>query len=343
MKIEMAESLLLSWLRHAKQCQIVQCNWKPSSSWDISNEQQVENIMNKYRKYFRRKHHRELFGKKGNQNYTQVLKQGEIDILGIELSGNKIGSIYAVDVAFHEHGLHYGRTPRDAVTRVIKKMIRSAMIIKGYFGMNKGEILFASPKINRSTYDLLKKVFSEINSLMSETEFNFKFRFFANDDFENDILAPVIRLSKNVADTSELFMRSIKMFHLFPDVIRNTELKKKKISVKGKEIKQGMDEIKIGQLVRTTFEELFSKRKINKKMAAKLMDLAYSKKTFGLSFPVLKQINDSIPLSKQIQDHKGRSRYWSQEFGNGKYLICSQWYEKHRKKFLDWSNKLLQE
>lgn len=336
MKIEMAESLLLSWLRHAKKCQIVQLNWKPSSSWDISNEQQVENIMNKYRKYFRRKYDRELFGKKGNQSYIQVLKQGEIDILGIELTGNKIASIYAVDVAFHEHGLHYGKTPKDAVTRAIKKMIRSAMIIKGYFGMNKGEIIFASPKINPSTYDLLRKEFTKINSLMSKTEFNFTFRLFGNDVFENGILAPVVHLSKNVADTSELFMRSIKMFHLFPDVIRNTELKKKKTS-------QGMDEIKIGQLVRTTFEELFSKRKIDRKMAAKLMDLTYSKKTFGLKILVLKEINDSILLSKQITDDKGYSRYWSQEFGNGKYLICSQWYPRHRKKFLDWLNKLLQE
>ncbi len=335
MKIEMAESLFLSWLRHVKKCQIVQLNWKPSSSWDISNEQQVENIMNKYRKYFRRKYDRELFGKKENQSYTQVLKQGEIDILGIELTGNKIGSIYAVDVSFHEQGLLYVNS-KETVVRVVKKMIRSAMIIKGYFGMNKGEIIFASPKINPSTYDLLKKEFTKINSLMSKTEFNFTFRLFGNDDFENGILAPVVYLSKNVADTSELFMRSIKMFHLFPDVIRNTELKKKKTS-------QGMDEIKIGQLVRTTFRELFAQRKITEKMVSSLMDLEYSKQTFGLSFPVLKRIDDRYPLSKQIQDHKGRARYWSQEFGNGKYLICSQWYPRYRKKFLDWSNKLLQE
>jgi len=343
MKIEMAESLFLSWLRHAKKCQIVQLNWKPSFSWDIQNEQQVENIMNKYRKYFRRKYDRELFGKKGKQSYTQVLKQGEIDILGIELKGNKIASIYAVYVAFHEDGLHYGKTPKDAITRVIKKMIRSAMIIKGYFGMNKGEIIFASPKINPSTYDLLKKEFTKINSLMSKTEFNFTFRLFGNDDFENGILAPVVHLLNNVADTSELFVRSIQMYQMFPDRIKDVWKEKKGMPQEENAINRGTDEIKIGQLVRTTFEELFSKRKIGKKIASKLMDLPYSKKTFGLSFPVLKEINNGIHLSKQIADDKGYSRYWSQEFGNGKYLICSQWYERHRKKFLDFSNKLLQE
>jgi len=30
MKIEMGESLMLSWLKHAKSCKITQLNWKPS-------------------------------------------------------------------------------------------------------------------------------------------------------------------------------------------------------------------------------------------------------------------------------------------------------------------------
>jgi hypothetical protein len=336
MKIEMAESLFLSWLRHVKQCQIVQLNWKPSTSWKISNEQQVESITNKYREYFRHKYDRELFGEKGNQSYNQVLKQGEIDVLGIELSGNKIASIYAVDVAFHEDGLHYGKTPKDAITRVIKKMIRSTMIIMAYFGMNKGRIVFASPKVNPSTYEPLREAVEGVNTLMSELKLKFSFRLYANSDFEKDIIAPVIQLSGEVADTSELFMRSVQLYQIFTDRIKDAQQE-------GKERNRGTDEIKIGQLVRTTFKELFSKRKIGKKMAAKLMDVTYSKKTFGLSFPILKEINDSILLSKQITDGKGRSRYWSQEFANGKYLICSQWYAKHRKKFLDWSNKLLQE
>lgn len=343
MKIEMAESLFLSWLRHAKQCQIVQLNWKPSSSWKISNEQQVENIMNKYSEYIRDKYDTELFGKKGNQRYTQVLKQGEIDILGIELSGNKIGSIYAVDVAFHEHGLRYGKTPRDAITRVIKKMIRSTMIIMAYFGMNKGSIIFASPKINPSIYEPLREAVEDINTLMSKMKLNFSFRLYANSDFEKHIISPVIQLSGEVADTSELFMRSIQMYQMFAGKTKTAGREKRVLQSTAEETAQSADEIKIGQLVRTTFRELFAQRKITQKMASSLMDLEYSKQTFGVSFPVLKRIDDRYQLSKQIQDHKGRSRYWSQQFGNGKYLICNQWYEKHRKKFLDWSNKLLQE
>ena len=340
MKIEMGESLFLSWLRHVKQCQIVQLNWKTSTSWQLSNEQQVEKLMNHCRSYFRKKYGRELLGRKGGQSYTQILKQGEIDVLGIELSKNSIASIYAVDVAFHEHGLRYGKTPQDAVTRVVKKMIRSTMIIMSYFGMNKGDIIFASPKINPSTYMPLQKVFDDINSLMRDMKLKFTFLLYGNSDFEKHIIAPVVQLSNEVADTSELFMRSIQMYHLF--VGKGTTIRPQMDTIQRtvKETPQSTDEIKIGQLVRTTFRQLFANRKVTKRMADSLMDLEYSKQTFGLSFPVLRRIGDRHPLSKQIQDDKGRSRYWSEEFGNGRYLICSQWYARHRKKFLDWVSKL---
>ncbi len=47
MKIEMGESLLYSWLRHVKECQIVQTNWKVSSKWDLKNADKILEIMEK--------------------------------------------------------------------------------------------------------------------------------------------------------------------------------------------------------------------------------------------------------------------------------------------------------
>jgi hypothetical protein len=38
MKIEIAESLVLSWLRHVQGCAVTQLNWKPSPSWQLSND-----------------------------------------------------------------------------------------------------------------------------------------------------------------------------------------------------------------------------------------------------------------------------------------------------------------
>lgn len=34
MKIEMGESLAISWLKHIKKCAIVQTNWKQSFEWE---------------------------------------------------------------------------------------------------------------------------------------------------------------------------------------------------------------------------------------------------------------------------------------------------------------------
>jgi len=45
MKIEVGESLLLSWLRHVKECQLTQLNWKASTKWKLHNEDVLERIM----------------------------------------------------------------------------------------------------------------------------------------------------------------------------------------------------------------------------------------------------------------------------------------------------------
>ncbi len=45
MKIEMGESLIYSWLRHVRCCQIVQTNWKVSSQWPLHHEDELQTIM----------------------------------------------------------------------------------------------------------------------------------------------------------------------------------------------------------------------------------------------------------------------------------------------------------
>lgn len=47
MKIEIGESLLYSWLRHEKKCQLVQMNWKASPAWELKHAGEVENVINK--------------------------------------------------------------------------------------------------------------------------------------------------------------------------------------------------------------------------------------------------------------------------------------------------------
>jgi hypothetical protein len=38
MKIEIGESLMMSYLKHIKKCTFYQLNWKVSSNWDIIKE-----------------------------------------------------------------------------------------------------------------------------------------------------------------------------------------------------------------------------------------------------------------------------------------------------------------
>ena len=210
------------------------------------------------------------------------------------------------------------------------------MIIKAYFGIHKGDIIFASPKTNPATYNLLIEAFEDLNTLNKKMDLSFSFKLYTNEDFDTRIISPIIQLSGEVADTSELFMRSIQMYQLF-----NRKPKTRRVfSPKSKEA-QGAEEIKIGQLVRTTFRNLFAEKKLSKQLINNLLSLEYSKSNFGISYPALKEINDCDPLLKQRQDDKGRPRYWSEEFGNGKYLICNDWYSKNKKHFLDWLSKLV--
>lgn len=63
---------------------------------------------------------------KKNSSIGQILQQGEIDTLGIEINRGIVTETYAIDVAFHEAGLNYG-SKEETIARVIKKMVRSAL------------------------------------------------------------------------------------------------------------------------------------------------------------------------------------------------------------------------
>ena len=94
MKIEIGESLATSFLKHVHGCRIVQTNWKTSDRWVIT-----EKDKGRSKKFFDRiigsNHFSEIF--KGS-SFNQLLKQAEIDVLGINTSES---TVYGIDVAFH--------------------------------------------------------------------------------------------------------------------------------------------------------------------------------------------------------------------------------------------------
>ncbi|MDR0865316.1 MAG: hypothetical protein LBO74_10370 [Candidatus Symbiothrix sp.] len=199
-------------------------NWKPSPSWERQNEDDMEGFMIETEAYFEViRDGVEVYKK---NSLSQLLRQAEIDALGMSFS-EKGNTVYAVDVACHEKGLNYGGK-QDTVTRVAKKIMRSAMCLRGYFGSSKGEIIFASPKVQLDIITDIKTVFDELNTIVfPKIKLDYSATIIANSDFNELILKPVRNVSSNVADTSELFLRSYQLIKIFRKPSTGSKYKKR--------------------------------------------------------------------------------------------------------------------
>jgi hypothetical protein len=213
MKIEVGESPIRSRLRHIEGCQFAELNWKPSSSWPVCGDAQP--LMNAARD-----HSNNALGVKifGSQSAYQVLRQGEIDVLGIRVKPNgEVVKVYSVDMAFHEAGLNYGGVT-ETLNRVLKKLIRSTMIIRSVFGSVPQQVVFASPVVGRPYVSALTNAMQALKEFLLANEIVCEALLIVNDSFREKILDPVIAVATDVADTSELFLRSYQLLRIFkPD------------------------------------------------------------------------------------------------------------------------------
>jgi hypothetical protein len=202
-KIEIGESLAMSYLKHVEKCIFYQTNWKSSSNWNILNEtlEKVQYIYNKI------VNHSEFSGVFKSE-LSQLIKQSEIDVIGL----NQNGKIYAMDIAFHEGGLLY-KNKIETKDRVFKKLLRSYLTVLTYFPKNKYEIIFVSPKVNPATDKIILDYFEILTRDFSDE--NVKFGYFSNDKFRENIFSPTLEKSINDSDTNELFMRAIQLNNLF--------------------------------------------------------------------------------------------------------------------------------
>lgn len=146
MKIEVGESLFYSWLRHIEKCQIVQLNWKVSATWELQNQEEIQSLHLAVKEYFLQ--HSEYTPFSSDTSLAQRIKQTELDAVGIAINNEK-QYIYAGEIAFHENRLNY-HGKNSTINKIIEKMTRAAMCLIGYMGVEEGEIIFASPKINPS-------------------------------------------------------------------------------------------------------------------------------------------------------------------------------------------------
>ena len=201
MKVEIGESLCYSYLRHVKQCWLVQSNWKVSEHWDrLLPDSTLESDFASMKRLFDPEG--SVFGKTTGAN--QLLKQGEVDILGI----GQDGSIHAVDVAFHKGGLNYGG---GADKRVLKKLLRTMMILTAYQPANtKMHIYFLSPKVHRAMQQPLESVFARLETQYPKVDW----QLLINKSFSEQVVQATLEKTASVEDTSELFARAAKLLDL---------------------------------------------------------------------------------------------------------------------------------
>lgn len=323
MKIEIGESLFYSWLRHVKKCHIVQTNWKVSPQWKLTDSELIEKLMNEIDNFFFNKYNYSIF--KQNKSLSQLLQQGECDVLGISIQSDNL-KYYAIDVAFHEAGLNYG-SKNVTIMKVLEKLARIAFCLHGYILTKDAEIIFASPKINHSVLSELTLCIEDLNNLFIQHNYNFNFRLISNDDYNNIVLQPILSASNEIADTSELFLRSYQMYKMFS---YNNEINQPKIITINNKIESNnknfninsYQQQKIGQLAQQVLRKILCNDRISDTEIEAMQTKEYSKKVFNLNFPLLRLVIES----------KKPDRYYKDPLTikNKRYWMCSEWYEHCR-------------
>lgn len=312
MKIEMGESLFYSWLRHVKECQVVQTNWKISPQWQLQHEDELSALMQITDKHFSDKYGYKIYKK--NSSLSQLIQQGECDAVGVSIQNGALRT-YAVDVAFHESGLNYG-SREETVMKVILKSLRTAMCLYGFMGSRDAEIVFASPKINPAILSDLAPCMEDINSILKQRGFDFTARILANDDFNESVLKPILLVSDGVADTSELFLRSYQMYKMFsttpaiPKTVRRTTAQPETGDI---------TELKIGKMAQIVLRRMLEDGAASEDEVTFMQTADYSKQLFDLQFPLLMKAGaefDSIRYYTKPLTIRGEQ-----------YYLCSQWYE----------------
>jgi len=198
MKIEVGESLIRSWLRHVEKCEFAELNWKPSSTWPTYRENEANEYFDRAKSDWP-----EAFGQ---NTFSQFLKQAEVDVLGLSTRERENPRLHLVDIAFHTNGLNYGSAERTG-QNINKKLVRSALLAKTYFPIYESTIYFITPVITNGFRTKVEEAFERVKLLFVEDS-GVNFQLILGDDFKLQIFDEVIDLSNDVADTSEIFLRS---------------------------------------------------------------------------------------------------------------------------------------
>lgn len=316
MKLEIAESLCCSYLRHVKRCWIVQANWKVSEHWDRNKpDDDLEKLFASMRVLFDKDG--SVFGK--TKNAQQFLKQGEIDVVGVEQDG----TLHVIDIAFHEAGLNYTKGTRR---NVLKKLLRMVMILKAYQPEQTGQhIYFVSPVVNPSEQESLEQVFLDVETQYPE----FEWRLLTNERFKLEVLEPTLEKAGSVADTSELFMRAAKLLELADSRTHKGGRETSTGAASSNQVTQrtstpGGERLqpRVRQLMTTLLDDYPTL--LSDSDRDKMLDNEQCKTELGLQIA-----NHTLLRHRQEgKEIQGHSRYYSDVYG-GEFYLCSQWWKDY--------------
>lgn len=113
-----------------------------------------------------------------------------------------------------------------------------------------------------------------------------------------------------------------------------------KLQETAQKLKESTDEIKIGQYAKEYFTAYFqsntSEDDINH-----FTNKNWCHDTFGICYPILKQVDKKLPISEQVNYNNQYRRYYSNPILNingNDYIICSQWFAQFKPKLMNWIN-----
>lgn len=307
MKIEIGESLACSYLRHVERCWLAQANWKVSEHWERSlSDAELEALFLEMKRRFDRDG--AVFKK--TKDAAQFLKQGEIDAVGVD----RQGGVHAMEVAFHEAGLNYtGKT----VNNVLKKMLRTLLILRAHHPPQTPlHISFLSPKVYPAVQRPLEATFADLRMAHPDVDW----RLIVNDEFVEAVVKPTLEKAGDVADSSELFVRSVKLletagYTLLPP------------TPNGAPPPPNGPERRIQPFVRSLMRTLLvdAPALLSDAEKSDLQDNEYCKSRLGLhiSWPLIRRVD----LGRK--DSAGRDRYWKSPYRG--FYVCNDWWKQHHR------------
>ena len=100
---------------------------------------------------------------------------------------------------------------------------------------------------------------------------------------------------------------------------------------------------KIGIIVRSTIRKLVRENRFTHEHIKLLQDESYCKYTFDINYPFLKLVEKNRSLTEQRKIN-GYDRYWKDTvtINHERYLICNDWYERNKSKYIRWVNHFVE-